>query len=563
MSNQKKSSGAKKPANQKAPVKGGKVASVPVKGGAATLNKSASDNNAAIIAIAVTLAIVMLIGITAGIIALANRPYDFMKANIGRHLKLDPDSYRNLAVTIQMDEVDEAAVTRAINQTLVTYKDKEPINNGVGDRTGKIDIGDEVYIWYRGYYMEEDRRVEFDGGSNITSTTVEEDRLLEIGSGSFIPGFEEGLVGLTGQDTSNLTVYKSGKVEATDYVYLRMDVIRPDGTAYQQKLVRVDLRHPDLESEYGIGFADKIIGAEVGKTIGTFQAELKDAPVGLSTAMYSNVYVVMRTTGEENPVTVTTHFPVGYSSEQLAGKTAYFEVYISQVVHYHTPDLTDAFVEATLKMDKETLASYEGETPAAKYREYVRAQLMEDYEELKKDRIENAIWEELEKLVEVRSIPRRATRPIYEQYLAEFLQEHQTYQASYGSVSIEQYAAATLSLEEGQTYEDYLWDKAEDIAREKMMCYLIMDKEDIKPSEEENARIIKAAKDEALAYYRDEVYEEEYSRDQFASDEAYEAAIAELERSILEYYGETYFEENAHFDLIMARLVTYVTVNVE
>lgn len=527
--------------------------------------QGAENSKTAVIAIAVTLGVVMLLGIVLGIVALVRRPYHFARANIARYMSIDPESYRGLTLKLQLDEVDDAALERAIRQTLVKNKDKDPHNNGAGDRTGEITLGDEVYIWYRGYYLEDGKRVEFDSGCNITSTSITDDqRLLEIGSGSFIAGFEEGLLGHKGEDTSNLRRYTSGTVEAGDIVYLRMSAIFPDGTAYENKTVRIDLSDPALASQYGTDFAQKVIGAQVGSALGTFQTELEGAVAGLSTATFMNVHVTMRTTGEERPLTVETRFPAVYEkAPELAGKTAYFEVYISQVVHYETPDLTDSFITNTLGMKADALVSYEGKNLTEKYRLYVRAQLLAEYEKDKQTAAETAMWNKLVELVEVRSVPKRATRTIYRDYLDDFKADYEYYKDYYGYNSIEKYAADALPLQTGQSYEDYLWQMAESAAREKMMFYLVMQTEGITLTDEENEACIEAAVDEMVAYYRDEVYADEYRRDKYKTEAEYQTAIESLRRQIVDYYGEGYFEESAHYDLVMERLLSYATVVVE
>ncbi len=535
--------------------------------GAQTLSAQSGQRTSqtAIIAIAVTLGVVMLLGIVLGIVALVNRPYNFAQANIARHMSIDPESYRGLELKIQLDEVDDAAVERAINQTLVKNKDKDPHNNGAGDRTGEITLGDEAYIWYRGYYLDDGKRVEFDGGCNITASSITDDqRLLEIGSGSFIAGFEEGLLGLKGEDTSNLRRYTSGTVEEGDIVYLRMSAIFPDGTAYDNKTVRIDLSDPELASKYGAGFAQKVIGAQVGSSLGTFQAELEGAVAGLSTATYMNVHVSLRTTGEERPVTVETRFPAVYeNSPELAGKTAYFEVYITQVVHYDTPVLTDSFITNTLQMKAAELASYEGVGLTEKYRAYVRAKLLSAYEQEKQTAAETAMWNKLVELVEVHSVPKRATRTIYREYLDDFKADYEYYKDYYGYNSIEKYAVDALPLAQGQSYEDYLWQMAESAAREKMMFYLVMQTEDIVLTDEENEEYIEEAIDEMVAYYRDEVYADQYNRNGYKTEAEYQKAIEGLRQQIVDYYGESYFEESAHYDLVMEKLLSYATVTVE
>ena len=66
----------------------------------------------------------------------------------------------------------------------------------VGD--GIISIGDEVNIFYKGYYLEGEEKVYFSGGSNVGGTSHK----LGIGSGGFVAGFEYNMIGKNPADYS-------------------------------------------------------------------------------------------------------------------------------------------------------------------------------------------------------------------------------------------------------------------------------------------------------------------------------------------------------------------------
>ena len=67
--------------------------------------QGAENSKTAVIAIAVTLGVVMLLGIVLGIVALVRRPYHFARANIARYMSIDPESYRGLTLKLQLDEI--------------------------------------------------------------------------------------------------------------------------------------------------------------------------------------------------------------------------------------------------------------------------------------------------------------------------------------------------------------------------------------------------------------------------------------------------------------------------
>jgi len=93
------------------------------------------------------------------------------------------NDYKNMKVTAYQPAVDDAGIEAYINSNYLT--------GSITDRA--VENGDVVNINYEG---KEDG-VAFEGG---TASGAE----LEIGSGSFIPGFEEGLIGVMPGDTTEL-----------------------------------------------------------------------------------------------------------------------------------------------------------------------------------------------------------------------------------------------------------------------------------------------------------------------------------------------------------------------
>lgn len=96
--------------------------------------------------------------------------------------------YKNIEVTLAGPEVDQAEWDSLNAQV---YNDFVTAEDGVMDRA--VENGDWVNIDYSG----KKDGVAFDGGTAAA-------QLLEIGSGSFIAGFEEGLVGVMPGETVDL-----------------------------------------------------------------------------------------------------------------------------------------------------------------------------------------------------------------------------------------------------------------------------------------------------------------------------------------------------------------------
>lgn len=510
-----------------------------------------------VIAVAALLLVGVIVGVVFGAIALANRPFDFLGTDLSRYVPLVRSDYEDLEIEINLDHVTDADVERRIQKILVENKNKTALYNGASDRNRPIALGDMAKIWYRGYYMKDGERVEFDGGNNIISEqTTEQNRTLEIGGGAFIAGFESGLIGVVPEDYSNLTKVTSGEIGAGDTVYLKMTATFPDGTSYTKKIVKVDLSDPALEEKFGIGFADKIVGKNIGSMLGTFTTELRGAVAGLSTAAYSDVSIQFKTTGEEKPLTVEAYFPLNYGEKTLAGRTVFFEVYISSVVHYTTPELSESFLSEKLSLSAEKLASYEGDDLLSKYRSYVKETLVQEYNASRDKLIEDAVWAKLKEVAKKVEVPNRATKMMYQDYLLEFEEDFAYYKDAYGYTSIEQFAKDTLSIEDGSLYKDYIWTMAQTATAEKMTLYYAIQLEGIVPTDEETAAMVEEKKEEMLAYYRDEYYKDKYDRANYESDEAYNEAIEKLKAQISENYDEQYFLEEVHYAHAMKHLVT-------
>ncbi|HZK17920.1 MAG TPA: trigger factor [Clostridia bacterium] len=97
--------------------------------------------------------------------------------------------YKGLEVTRKIEEVKDEDVDKEIEGLRQNYAKLVPVEDG------KVENGDTVILDYSGFVDE----VQFKGG------TAQEQQ-LEIGSGSFIPGFEEQLIGFSVGETHSINV---------------------------------------------------------------------------------------------------------------------------------------------------------------------------------------------------------------------------------------------------------------------------------------------------------------------------------------------------------------------
>lgn len=111
--------------------------------------------------------------------------FPYHSSSIADYVSVPRDAYVSFEITMDVTETEIADYITALLES-------NPIEITVTDRAVKD--GDVVYLYYEGSIDGE----LFDGGSNMKD---EAPYALTIGSGSFIPGFEEALIGLIPDST--------------------------------------------------------------------------------------------------------------------------------------------------------------------------------------------------------------------------------------------------------------------------------------------------------------------------------------------------------------------------
>lgn len=116
--------------------------------------------------------------------------FDYFNTDLSKYITVNPEIYKNLTLEIEERyKVTDELLEKYIAEVVGNY----PNISKVTDR--EIAKGDTVYIFYEGFIDG----VAFNGGSNMSDA---EPYPLTIGSGSFIPGFEDGLIGVIPANTS-------------------------------------------------------------------------------------------------------------------------------------------------------------------------------------------------------------------------------------------------------------------------------------------------------------------------------------------------------------------------
>jgi trigger factor len=114
--------------------------------------------------------------------------YDYFSADVKSDVTIDKSQYTGMELKLPAD----LQVTQADIRDYIDYLcfQKRTADNGTAQvKDQPLKWGDDAYIYYKGVIDGE----AFDGGSNWDDASP---YTLGLGSGAFIPGFEEGLVGV-------------------------------------------------------------------------------------------------------------------------------------------------------------------------------------------------------------------------------------------------------------------------------------------------------------------------------------------------------------------------------
>ena len=121
--------------------------------------------------------------------------YDYMAADVAGNVTIARENYMALTLTIPNSlKVTDEDVQKYIRSSILFSK-RTAVNGTTMVKDQPLKLGDDAYVYYKGFVDGK----EFDGGSNWDD---EKPHTLGIGSGAFIPGFEEALIGLVPNTTS-------------------------------------------------------------------------------------------------------------------------------------------------------------------------------------------------------------------------------------------------------------------------------------------------------------------------------------------------------------------------
>ena len=510
--------------------------------------------------IAIIVSAVLLVGITVGIIVAAtinNSSFNYKKKNMSKYVYVPEELYKSFNVTVDIPEVTDNDINEEVLKLLCAYKivPDEPVLS-YPYVNGGISAGDVVNLYYRGYTEENGVKTYFDGGCNFGDTYT----ALEIGSGTFIPGFESGLIGEN--DTNNkksyatLTKANSGVVRPGDIISITYSVTRANGDKALRQTTIIDLSDPTIDQRWGDGFSEYILGKQINESFATGSNTDKaflvptvcEGWTGTDTYIDMKINVACRVSNGEKLV-VEGKFPADYKDSDLAGKTGYFEVYISDIQDYQVFDFDDTFITTKLNVKAEDLASFSGTTLAEKYKDYIRRELENQRQSKINILIEDTFWNQALALSEFKQIPEREVDKYYASLVANLQHLFDNGYADYFNADFDAFVRYYFSLNADVDWKVYVRNDAIESVKRKLILYYIAQVEKLEPSEEEYNSIYEYIFADHLQDYLKEY-------DITESLPNYATLLEQAKKEVKAAYGEAYFDELVLYDYVMTKLAT-------
>ncbi len=473
---------------------------------------------------------------------------DLFTADLSEYVEIEEKYYKGYTVIYDPDRVSEFDISERITQLLCEYK-IEPETTPEPAVNVTVGAGDVVNIYYSGYILEDGAKNYFDGGCNISSGSSD----LEIGSGTFISGFEYGLIGKNQQDYAVLEMLETGTVEAGDIIKLTYSAILPTGGVYQNKTAYINLADSDLDDTYGEGFTSFFTdgGIEIGELYASAEESLvAEMPDG--TAVYTDMTVscVYRASAGKEKLVIEAYFPDSYSQADLAGKTSYFEVYIQSVTDYEVLEFNDEFINGSLEMTDD-LATYEGETLTDRFIAYLRDEIMTENGWDLETLTQTAFWESVIGGAVIKKYPEGNVTELYDQIVAEAEEIYESnYLYAYYYPTLESFMCAYFGTSDWQSL---VLESVRNSIKQQMIFYHIMRLEGLIPSEEEYAEIFDEYLDYALEING-------ITPDKYDTAEEYESDRQLCRAEILEMYGEDNFKQMIYYECAIEIFLSYAIV---
>lgn len=478
--------------------------------------------------------------------------YDYFAEDLSQYISLDESDYKGYKLTVKMTEVTDELVAEYIMYTLCQHRIDEPASPG---KSTPLSVGDVLEAWCRSYIIDENgREIELNVSSGELGKSGVGDTKITIGEGKLPIGAESALVGIVIADYPEMSevALKAGDVIGEDDVlYISYSVTTPAGKKSYTN-VRVDLSRTDLDAEFGEGFRAALLGKAMTEdgALASFTTLGKDGRY-----VYDGVKIAYAYPKDAKCITVAGKLPHGYSDYDLACETVYYDIFPEYFTAYEVPELDAKFINETLKLTDETLAEYDGADTVEKYRAYVRAELTRQHEEELRVIGEEAMWYHYNDAAKVIAYPEDAVMEIYTKSITELELLWESYRDQYST--LDAFVYAYFSISTGSDWRAMLKSDAEAEVKEKLVFYYIIRKENLIPTEEKYRELFETIFDDFVVYYMDDKTAEDYD-----SIDAYNAARAEAETAVMDYYGEEFFRHQVYYDYALDTLLDFAELEI-
>ena len=496
--------------------------------------------------------------------------FNYEKEDLSKYIKLSESAYKNYTLNIDIAKPKDIEVDNQILQLLASSKGAARYNGNEVISAFTVTPGATVKIWYRGYILDNDgKELEVSGMCNFAGSSAS---ALTIGSGSFIPGFELGLVGKNTGDYSKFVKITDSSTVITEshVVYVSYTKTLADSTQTTKgSTVRIELSS-DVDAKYGVGFKEQVLSAKIG------ESKSFSAVIDGETYEYTDFVINFATDCENNPIVVKSYFHYDYTTTNLRNETAYFEVYVESGVLYEVPEFNDDFVKTTVEKSTSAitlsaLEKYDGASLTDKYRAYLQEQIDKAYEEEYESAVTSAIWNRILESAEVIEYPTKEVDRVYTNYVNNIVDEYSrsggqiqnSYTGEYESYSsFDTYALAYLGISSTTTdWQTYLYSACQGLVKESLVLYYIINTENVKPEKAEFEKLVEATKKDHLDKYVSRYLEYEGKTREDLSDSEYESFVKAREKELLKYYEESYFEETTLYNLAMDNMMSWAKIS--
>ena len=494
---------------------------------------------------------VVLLGLVCGTLSSCSDSFSYTESDLSEYVRISESDYKNYTIELPTLTVTDADVDRKIMGLLSSKRSSTPSNKGAKMFKVPVTVGDDVYIYYRGYTVDENGvETEVENASNLLGSEYK----LTVGALSFIKGFEEGLIGAIPWDHhfdpehERLT---SGAVSGGDVIYITYTVMLPDGSSSYKSSERIDLGDEDIDERYGDGFKEYFTSGEVevGKKISSKTFIGSDG-----TVVYCDMKVNYALRCKNDPLTVNAIFPYDYADASKRGLEVRFDVYFNGAVIYDTPEYDETFITETLKLDADSLLKYDGETLVEKHRAYLKAEVEIENVSVREALIEEKIWEHYRSHATVIKLPEDKVDEIFAEQYSQIKSEYNMYFSSYYS-SIEEYAYNMYGY---SNLNEALLSEAEIIVTEKIIFYYIIREENLVPGDDKFEELYDKLVTDHLNYFLTEIYDDELAS--LKTEAEREARILEIKEEMMDYYGEEYFSELVYYEYAYDTVKSFATI---